>query len=213
MAASPSVQLPSLNEIHGATSDDGWSVLKKVVSTLFEHSPVLDEHLVPGLASSSSTFTSYADLIDQSTTIIRSWSPTLQSAFISGHPRIGEQNPNQLSALSASEQARHSTPPWVIERLGWLNGVYEGRYPKLRYITFVNGRTRKEVMEEMERALGVENAQGPGWKDGEGLSVGGGVGERDRVREGGEEWLKELERAVGEVILIAKDRVRKLGLS
>ncbi|KAF9785395.1 hypothetical protein BJ322DRAFT_1141114, partial [Thelephora terrestris] len=46
-------------------------------------------------------------------------------SFISGHPRIGEQNPAQLSAFSASEQVRYHTPSWVIERLGWLNGVYE----------------------------------------------------------------------------------------
>ena len=183
------------------------------MSTLFEHSPVLDEHLVPKLASSP--FTSYTDLIDRSATIIRSWPPTLQSSFISGHPRIGEQNPNQLSALSASEQARYHTPPWVIERLGWLNGVYERRYEGLRYVTFVNGRTRREVMEEMESVLGVEKARGPEWKDGvEGLSTSGAeeLGVGLKVRVGGEEWLEELERAVGEVILIAKDRVRKLGL-
>ena len=199
-SASPSVQLPSLDEIHGGTPDDGWVALKRVVSTLFEHSPVLDEHLVPALASS--TFASYTDLVDRSADIIRSWSPALQSSFISGHPRIGEQNPKQLSALSASEQARHYTPPWVIERLGWLNGVYEGRYEGLRYITFVNGRTRREVMEEMESALGVEKAQGPEWK---GVSEAGS-------EVGGEGWSRELERAVGEVILIAKDRVKKLGL-
>jgi 2-oxo-4-hydroxy-4-carboxy--5-ureidoimidazoline (OHCU) decarboxylase len=179
------------------------------VSTLFEHSPVLDEHLVPNLASSSSTITSYIDLVDRYAAIIRSWTPALQSSFISGHPRIGEQNPAQLSALSTSEQARYHTPPWVIERLGWLNGVYEERYEGLRYITFVNGRTRTEVLEEMESALGVEKARGPGW--------GGEGGENSsavvKVEVGGEEWLKELERAVGEVILIAKDRVRKLGLA
>jgi 2-oxo-4-hydroxy-4-carboxy--5-ureidoimidazoline (OHCU) decarboxylase len=212
MATSSSVQLPSLDEIHKCSPDDGWSVLRTLVSTLFEHSPVLDEHLVPKLASSSSTLTSYTDLIDRSATIIRSWPPTIQSSFISGHPRIGEQNPTQLSALSASEQARYSTPPWVIERLGWLNGVYEGRYRGLRYITFVNGRTRRGVMEEMESVLGVENARGPEWKDGEGEGVGEVSGEGG-VREGGEEWLKELERAVGEVVLIARDRARKLGLS
>jgi len=210
MIDSSSVQLPSLEEIHKGAPDDGWSALKKVVSTLFEHSPVLDEHLVPKLASSSSTFRSYTDLIDHSAAIIRSWPPTLQSSFISGHPRIGEQNPKQLSALSMSEQARYFTPPWVIERLGWLNGVYEGRYEGLRYITFVNGRTRTEVMEEMERVLGVGNAQGPEWKaQGEDLSVGE---EGIAVQVGGAEWLKELERAVGEIILIAKDRVKKLGL-
>jgi len=212
MAASPSPQPPSLDEIHKSTSDDGWSVLKKVVPILFEHSPVLDEHLVPELASSSSSsaFTSYTDLIDRSATIIRSWPATLQSSFISGHPRIGEQNPKQLSALSASEQTRYFTPPWVIDRLGWLNGTYERRYEGLRYITFVNGRTRREVMEEMEGKLGVEKAQGPEWKEGEGGSSAGDV--EARVQVGGEEWLRELERAVGEVILIAKDRAGKLGL-
>ncbi|KAF9645614.1 hypothetical protein BDM02DRAFT_3172918 [Thelephora ganbajun] len=210
MAASSSVQLPSLDEIHNSTSNDGWSALKKVVSTLFEHSPVLDEHLVPELASSSSAFTSYTDLIDHSATIIRSWLPTLQSSFISGHPRIGEQNPSQLSALSASEQARYFTPPWVIERLGWLNVVYEKRYEELRYITFVNGRTRSEVMGEMESALGAEKARGPEWKEGAEDPSLGKV--EVKVEVGGVEWSKELERAVGEVILIAKDRVKKLGL-
>ena len=56
----------------------------------------------------------------------------------------------------------------------------------------------------MERALGVvKKAQVLGWDE-----------ERE-VREmvmGGAGWSKELERAVGEVILIAKDRVKKLGL-
>ena len=47
----------------------------------------------------------------------------------------------------------------------------------------------------------------------EGGGEGSLAGEAEaRVQVGGEEWLKEMERAVGEVILIAKDRVRKLGL-
>lgn len=212
MATPPSAQHPSLDEINKSiNSDSPLDVLKKVVSTLFEHSPVLDEHLVPKLASSGE-FTSHIDLIDRSAAIIRSWPSALRSSFISGHPRIGEQNPERLSALSALEQARYYTPPWVIERLGWLNGVYEGRYEGLRYITFVNGRTRREVMEEMENALGVEKAGGPEWKDGvEGSSTSlEEVGLKVKV--GGEEWSKELDRAVGEVILIARDRARGLGL-
>ena len=40
---------------------------------------------------------------------------------------IGEQNPKQLAALSAAEQAGYFTPPWVIARLAWLKGVYERR--------------------------------------------------------------------------------------
>ena len=62
-------------------------------------------------------------------------------------------------------------------------------------------------MEEMENALGVGNAQGPEWKEGVEVPSSG------EVEVGGEEWLKELGRAVGEVILIAKDRVSKLGLA
>ena len=89
--------------------------------------------------------------------------------------------------------------------------MYEGRYQGLRYITFVNGRTRTEVMEEMERVLGMESARGPEWKE-EGESPSAGEVEV-KVQMGGVEWLKELERAVGEVILIARDRAKKLGLA
>ena len=66
-------------------------------------------------------------------------------------------------------------------------------------------------MEEMESMVGVERARGPEWKEGGGDSSVGEVEAKAKV--GGEEWSKELERAVGEVILIAKDRVGKLGLS
>ena len=212
MTDSHPVRLPLLYEVHNGTSDAKRSALNSIVSILFERSPVLDEHLVPELASQPTSFASYTDLIDRSATIIRSWPSTLQSSFISGHPRIGEQDPKQLSVLSASEQARYVTPGWVVERLGWLNGVYEGKYEGLRYVTFVDGRTRREVMEEMERVLGVEKACGPEWSEGGGgVSVGDSVGVKVQV--GGEEWLRELERAVGDVILIAKDRVEKLRLS
>ena len=44
---------PRLDEIHKSTSDDGWSTLKKTVSTLFEDSAVLDHRLVLSPASSS----------------------------------------------------------------------------------------------------------------------------------------------------------------
>ena len=87
----------------------------------------------------------------------------------------------------------------------------EVRYEGLRYTTFVGGGTRGGVVREVESALDAEKAQGPEWREGvEGSSVGE-VGTKMQV--GGEEWLKELERAIGEVILIAKDRLKKLGLA
>ena len=89
---------------------------------------------------------------------------------------------------------------------------YERMYGGLGYVTFVNGRTtRRELgMEEMESVLGDEKAHGPELKE---CSSLGKV--EVEIEVGGEEWSKGLERAVGEAILIAKDRVkdrvRKLG--
>lgn len=60
----------------------------------------------------------------------------------------------------------------------------------------------------MEGRLGVWNAQGPEWKEEEGESSLTGV----KVEAGRDGWSMELERAtLGEIALIAKDRVRKLG--
>ena len=59
--------------------------------------------------------------------------------------------------------------------------------------------------------LGVEKACRPEWNEGgAGALVGGTVGVKVRV--GGEEWLTELERVIGDVILVAKGRAGKLGL-
>ena len=59
--------------------------------------------------------------------------------------------------------------------------------------------------------LGVEKACRPEWNEGGGgVLVGDVVGVKVQVR--GEEWLTELERVIGDVILIAKDWVEKLRL-
>lgn len=129
------------------------------------------------------------------------WSEDLKTEFIAGHPRIGEVK--GLSALSAQEQAAKATPPEVLRRLTHLNACYERRYPGLIYITFVNGRSRAQVMEEMEDVLGLERS----------LS-----GEEPRVEivevveRGSEEWRRELERAVGDVVRIAESRLKGMGL-
>jgi len=62
--------------------------------------------------------------------VIRAWPVADQAAFIHGHPRIGELA--GLSVLSAQEQAQKATPQHVLDRLGYLNDLYEQRYPGLR---------------------------------------------------------------------------------
>lgn len=73
-----------------------------------------------------------------------------------------------------------------ISRLRDLNAVYERLFPGLRYITFVNGRSRAQIVPEMEDLLGGD----------------------ERVRErGSEEWKTECERAVGDVWKIGRKRL------
>ena len=81
VAAPPSGQLPALDKIYEGTSDDGWNALKRVVSTLvFEHSPVLYDHLVPVLnSSSSSPFSSYEGSIDRIDNSIMATGPSIFS--------------------------------------------------------------------------------------------------------------------------------------
>jgi len=91
----------------------------------------------------------------------------------------------------------------VLARLAHLNACYERRYLGLRYITFVNGRSRGAIAEEMEDVLGVEHSLSPDQPD---------IGGIESVSVGGVEWKAELDRAVADVGQIAKSRLRALGV-
>lgn len=196
--------LPSIADIRSA---DGDAPLASVLSTLFEPSDVLLTHLVPQLkerlaAADNQHLTSYSQLVDIALSIIEGWDESLRAEFISGHPRIGEVN--NLSKLSAQEQAAKATPPEVLARLAHLNACYEYQYPGLVYITFVNGRTRTAIMREMEDALGLpqslDASQPP-------------IGSLLTIPKGDPRWKQELERAVQDVGKIAKSRIIGLGLA
>ena len=60
-----------------------------------------------------------------------------------------------LSAQSAAEQARlHTTTADDDEdELAALNARYEDRFPGLRYVTFVNGRGRPDILADMRRRI------------------------------------------------------------
>ena len=196
MASPP--DLPSVSEIYASrdTSRDG--PLARAYATLFEPSPALFEFLVPSVISIISNPESHIPqpsfnvLIDIGIRELNDWPHGQQASFLGGHPRIGEIK--GLSALSASEQAAHATPPEVLARLLELNEEYERRYPGLRYITFVNGRSRKMIMVEMEDKLGVGGA----WDKGD---------SRDVHQLGGLEWVSEVRRALEDIGKIAKSRL------
>jgi len=191
--------LPSVTEIYASrdTSRDGPLAL--AFATLFEPSPALFEFLVPSVITlvanpaSDIPRNTFNALIDIGIRELDDWPHSRQASFIGGHPRIGEMK--GLSALSESEQAAHATPPEILTRLLELNEEYERRYPGLRYITFVNGRSRKMIMEEMEEKLGIV---GDGWEKGDSKEV---------HPIGSEEWESEVRRALEDIGKIAKSRL------
>ncbi|THU86230.1 hypothetical protein K435DRAFT_830947 [Dendrothele bispora CBS 962.96] len=200
------------NALHQSPSGPD-SALSNALSILFEPSPVLHTKLAPELhpllQSSSKPVSTYAELIDLAVEHIYTWDQDSQARFISGHPRIGENK--NLSKLSAQEQnatpspgGARVTPPEVLARLAHLNACYEKRYPGLIYIVFVNGRTRAAVAELIESQLGLEHSLSPDSPVLDSIQP---------VQVGGEEWASELNRAVGDVGLIAKSRLKTMGLN
>ncbi|KAF8661294.1 hypothetical protein AX16_001393 [Volvariella volvacea WC 439] len=198
--------LPTIAEIRSGTSSEN-SPLARALAILFESSPVLVSVLEPQISSSlasNNSISTYAELIDVALEAISTWKVAAQANFIAGHPRIGEVK--NLSKLSAKEQAGQGitpTPPEVLARLKHLNECYEAKYPGLRYITFVNGRTRAVIAEEMEDKLGIPHTLSPNEPAPDTLV---------KVEVDGQEWRAELSRAITDIGLIAKSRLRTLGV-
>ena len=194
--------LPPLADIQQGSPN----ALADALEILFEHSPVLINTLQPQLQDilkSSLPLESYTQLINYAIAQIMTWDQSAQAHFISGHPRIGENK--NLSKLSAKEQGSGVIPtsPEVLARLNHLNACYEIRYPGLRYITFVNGRTRLEIAEEMEDMLCLPHSLSPDNPPFDTIYP---------VDIASEEWKKELDRAVLDIGLIAKSRLGALGV-
>ncbi|KMU89202.1 hypothetical protein CIHG_07136 [Coccidioides immitis H538.4] len=77
--------------------------------------------------------------------------------ILGSHPRLGEKAPEErpLSEFSKAEQANLSMAGQhgTAQHLSLLNREYEEKFPGLRYVTFVNGRGRDMIMEEMRRRI------------------------------------------------------------
>jgi len=193
--------LPTLSEIYASGDISQEGPLAQAFATLFEPSSALFEFLVPAVIAiignptgteSQTPQRTYNTLMDIAISELDRWPYGRQAGFLGGHPRIGEIK--GLSALSASEQAAHATPPEVLARLLELNEEYERRYPGLRYITFVNGRSRKMIMVEMEEKLGISDD----WEKGDSKEI---------YRVGSEGWVSEVSRALHDIGRIAKSRL------
>ncbi|KAF8631841.1 hypothetical protein AX15_002118 [Amanita polypyramis BW_CC] len=171
--------LPPLAAAQNSPSQPG-SPLEITLTILFEHSPILISRLAPDLAVTlqrGAKISSYPELIELALAQIGAWDTESQALFISGHPRI------------------------VLERLAHLNLCYETVYPGLRYITFVNGRSRATILEEMESVLGLDHSLS---------SILPALSDLKPVHVGSEAWRSELTRAIYDVGRIAQSRLKAL---
>ncbi|CAR28508.1 hypothetical protein ZYGR_0S01410 [Zygosaccharomyces rouxii] len=101
---------------------------------------------------------------------------------VNAHPRLGETK-KQLSTHSMLEQKNLQSSqdsPEIQKKLLELNHEYEKVYPGLRFVVFVNGRTRLEIIRIMESRI-----------------------------TSGNDWFKEVRTAMQELCNIAQDRYRK----
>ena len=142
--------LPPIAELASYTERQQADVL----DLLFEPSPEIHSTLVPVIRTES--YSSYNSLIDSCHVRFRSLvadstpskpNPTLLSV-LGSHPRLGAKKVD--SAQSVAEQAKLGGES---EELAWLNRGYEEKFPGLRYVVFVNGRGRPEIMEDMKARI------------------------------------------------------------
>ncbi|KAF7590908.1 hypothetical protein BBP40_002270 [Aspergillus hancockii] len=177
--------LPPLSSLSSLPEEQHFQVL----DTLFEPSPELHTLMAPILANR--IFSSYNSLIDavggRMSALSAANSPTdkaILAGILGSHPRLGRPKVAQsehLSELSKKEQAQLNTgAEELAERLRMLNVEYEEKFPGLRFVTFVNGRSRDVIMVEM----------------------------RQRIDRGDAE--REVEETIQAMCDIAKDRARKL---
>lgn len=145
--------LPAINTLSHLPDSE----LTTVLDLLFEPSPPLHKLSLPVLRST--TFPSYETLIvavgAQLTALAASSSPedvAKLSEILCSHPRLGEKKVD--SGQSRAEQAQlQKGGEEEKEQLAKLNTEYEEAFPGLRYVVFVNGRSRPVIMENMRSRI------------------------------------------------------------
>jgi 2-oxo-4-hydroxy-4-carboxy--5-ureidoimidazoline (OHCU) decarboxylase len=139
-------KLPSIGELRSLPEDSQTNAL----DLLFEPSPAIHATLLPVIQNSQCS--SYPELIDECGHALFSLAAQSGSAnpnpellsVVGSHPRLGSKKVD--SAQSAAEQANLQGEG---EQLAELNREYEERFPGLRFVVFVNGRGRPEIMNDM----------------------------------------------------------------
>lgn len=127
------------------------------VAPIFEGAPAF-----LGLLAKARPFGSDAAMLAAAREIARSMPELAQVELLAAHPRIGA-DPSTVSSLSSAEQgyadsAAEPLPSWVDQELAMLNDAYEARFG-FRFVVFVAGRDRAQIIPLIERALRSDDRQ------------------------------------------------------
>lgn len=145
-----SIRLPHISKLHTASDLEQTAVL----DALFEPSPEIHTTLLPVMRTAQ--YSSYFQLMDAcqirllslaAASTVEEPDKTLLSV-LGSHPRLGAKKVD--SVQSAAEQAKLGGES---EELTRLNEQYEETFPGLRYVVFVNGRGRPEIMDDMRARI------------------------------------------------------------
>lgn len=135
-------RLEELNELDEAA-------FMAAMAPLFEGAP----RFVARLAAAR-PFESEDELFDGARALAREMPREEQVELLDAHPRIGA-DPESVSRLSHAEQgydSASSDDAWVANELAALNDAYESLFG-FRFVIFVAGRPRAEIIPLLERAL------------------------------------------------------------
>lgn len=136
-----------------------------ILTFLFEHSSALETLLQADLASAShhsyqSLISSVAARLNQILSHPSSDTPlSVLDDILSCHPRLGASTTTALSAASTAEQSQLRSAATDEEaqaqaaELVHLNEKYESQFGGIVYLTFVNGRPRRDIMDDMRRRM------------------------------------------------------------
>lgn len=146
--------IPPLRELKQGSYSDQCQVF----THLFEKCNTLNDVLAKALSSTDSTYFQWIlnvrSLLQEM--VQRNPNDPQLKAVIAAHPRLGEKKQN-LSVHSAAEQkslaGSSQDPPEIAEQLSNLNRKYEQTFPGLRYVVFVNGRPRSQIIANMKERI------------------------------------------------------------
>lgn len=139
----------------------------RALDILFEPCDVLRTFLIAALLSHNEKYDSYEQFIEAARKLLLDFLSRAEleassgkpldpriSKIIAAHPRLGAPKPSQpgekLSEHSAAEQKSLAD---AAEQLGYWNEKYEETFPGLRYVVFVNGRSRDAIMKNMKARI------------------------------------------------------------